>query len=233
MVDVVTKGTGTRARFNKKMGIAGKTGSSTGYKDVWFAGFTPYYTCTTWSGYDNNIDMKSDGNNIETRTAQNLWKAVMSRIHEDLPNKEFEQPEDIIEVQICTQSGKLPIPGLCDATLATELFESGTEPIDSCNIHYQGDICSYDGLPASYACPFKYQGIMVLPLLEPTSLLSGSTIIVENPDGTQTINTPLTRDHCQHDDIFMANPNAQSIIQSQQWELQIRAQQAAAQMMQQ
>ncbi len=233
MVDVVTKGTGTRARFNKKMGIAGKTGSSTGYKDVWFAGFTPYYTCTTWSGYDNNIDMKSSGNNSETKTAQNLWKAVMSRIHEDLPNKEFEQPEDIIEVQICTQSGKLPIPGLCDATLATELFESGTEPIDSCNIHYQGDICSYDGLPASYACPFKYQGIMVLPLLEPTSLLSGSTIIVENPDGTQTINTPLTRDHCQHDDIFMANPNAQSIIQSQQWELQIRAQQAAAQMMQQ
>ncbi len=232
MEDVVTKGTGTRTRFNRNMGIAGKTGSSTGYKDVWFAGFTPYYTCTTWAGYDNNIDMKSSGSNIETRTAQNLWKSIMSRVHENLDNKTFEKPADIVEVQICTQSGKLPIPGLCDATLTTELFATGTEPIDSCNIHYQGDICSYDGLPASYACPFKFYGIMVLPLIEPTSLLSGSTIIIQNPDGTQTVNTPHTKDHCQHDDIFMANPNAQGIIQSQQWELQIRAQQAAQQAMQ-
>lgn len=41
MVDVVTKGTGTAANFNREMAIAGKTGTTTSNVDVWFAGYTP------------------------------------------------------------------------------------------------------------------------------------------------------------------------------------------------
>ena len=44
MEDVVTSGTGSAANFNRQMDIAGKTGTSTDYWDVWFAGYTPYYT---------------------------------------------------------------------------------------------------------------------------------------------------------------------------------------------
>ena len=62
MVDVVTSGTGTSVNFGG-MSIAGKTGTTSDYNDVWFAGYTPYYTCTTWTGYDNNA--KLSGKNGE------------------------------------------------------------------------------------------------------------------------------------------------------------------------
>ena len=53
-------------------------------------------------------------------------------------------------------------------------------------------------------------------------------MVIENPDGTQTITTPLTTDHCQHDATFYANPDYESIINSQQWEINVRNEQAAA-----
>ena len=90
MVDVVTKGTGTSTNFNREMAIAGKTGTTSSNVDVWFAGYTPYYTCATWVGYDNNVHMYSrrDENN-ETNIAKKIWHNVMEKIHEDLPNQAF------------------------------------------------------------------------------------------------------------------------------------------------
>ena len=63
MVDVVTKGTGGRVNFGN-MGIAGKTGTTSKDVDVWFCGFTPYYTCGAWAGYDNNVHMGKSETNI-------------------------------------------------------------------------------------------------------------------------------------------------------------------------
>ena len=53
-------------------------------------------------------------------------------------------------------------------------------------------------------------------------------MIVENPDGTQTVITPNTSDHCQHDATFFANPDYESVINSQQWEINTRNAAAAA-----
>ena len=53
MKDVVTSGTGTAVNF-PNMEIAGKTGTTTKNRDALFAGFTPYYTCVVWGGYDDN-----------------------------------------------------------------------------------------------------------------------------------------------------------------------------------
>ena len=91
MVDAVTTGTGARVNFGG-VAIAGKTGTSTDYHDVWFAGYTPYYTCTTWTGYDNNIGMSTSSSNNESAVARTLWRAVMERIHENLPNEQFGIP---------------------------------------------------------------------------------------------------------------------------------------------
>ena len=210
MVDVVTTGTGTRVNFGG-MSIAGKTGTSTDTKDVWFAGFTPYYTCTVWAGYDNNIGM----NTAESGIAKNLWKAIMKQVHEELPNQSFPVPTGIVQTTICTQSGKLPVPGLCDATTRMEYFEEGTEPVDFCDVHYEGDICAYDHLVACPECPFKITGVATLPLVEDASLISGSTVITDNEDGTQTISTPYTTNYCQHNAEFFANPDYEAILKAQ------------------
>lgn len=225
MVDVVTASGGTGARVNfGGMAIAGKTGTSTDNRDLWFAGYTPYYTCTVWTGYDNSVGMSSNKSNDETAVAKTLWRAVMKRVHENLPNEQFPMPSGIVQAQVCSQSGKLPIPGLCDAagTVVTEYFAEGTVPTDSCDIHYSGEICNYDHLPASPDCPFKVNGVATLPLVEDPSLISGSTTITENPDGTQTVNTPATSNHCQHDASFFADPNYEAIQNQQEWEISQR-----------
>ncbi|MBE5883637.1 MAG: glycosyl transferase [Lachnospiraceae bacterium] len=223
MVDVVTMGTGTKCNF-KGMAIAGKTGTTTDDWDAWFAGYTPYYACTVWTGYDNNINMTDS----EIAISKTLWRSVMQRVHESLPNEQFSTPEGIVQAQVCSRSGKLPIPGLCDATTYTEFFAEGTVPTESCGVHFQGAVCSYDGLPASPDCPFQHEGIIEIPLIEDPSLDQGSTTIIENPDGTQTITTPQTSSQCQHDAMFYANPDYEIIINQQLWDITQRAAAAAA-----
>lgn len=223
MKDVV-KGGGTGASVNfGSMGIAGKTGTSSKYVDVWFSGFTPYYTCTVWTGYDNNVSLNtSKGSNNESNLSKILWKAVMRRVHEDLPVAQFETPDGLVEQEICTRSGLLPIPGLCDGCTRIEYFEEGTVPTESCSIHYEGDICAYDNLPATPECPFKVYGRLERPLIEDPALISGSTMLVTNPDGTETLTVPNTAEHCQHDAVFFSDPNNEAIIYQQYAELERR-----------
>ena len=230
MVDVVTTGTGARCNFKKGMAIAGKTGTSTDYHDVWFAGYTPYYTCTVWAGYDNNIGMSTKKGNDESAVAKTLWRTIMERIHENLPNESFPIPSGLVQAQVCSQSGKLPIPGLCDALncVVTEYFAEGTVPTENCDVHYQGNICAYDGLPACPDCPFSYPGTTTLPLIEDPALVSGSTMIIQNPDGTQSVQAPPTTNHCQHDATFFANPDYEALINQQRWTIEQRNAAAAA-----
>ncbi|CAI5530696.1 unnamed protein product [Closterium sp. Naga37s-1] len=49
---VVERGTGKGARMDRP--CAGKTGTSDGHRDCWFAGFTPQLACVVWLGYDDN-----------------------------------------------------------------------------------------------------------------------------------------------------------------------------------
>ncbi len=213
MEDVVTQGTGGAVRF-AGMSIAGKTGTTTSNKDVWFAGYTPYYTATTWAGYDNNVTLNSRTG--ETNVAKRLWKAIMSRIHADLPNESFAIPSGIQRASVCAVSGKQAVEGLCP-TLNSEFFAEGTIPEESCHIHYQGNICVYDGLPASDECPFKSSGTFELPFTEDASLQSGQ-LPSETPQASR----------CRHNAAFMADPNAHIYIEQQRAELEQRAAAAAA-----
>lgn len=235
MVDVVTKGTGGSVNFGG-MAIAGKTGTTSDYNDVWFSGFTPYYTATTWAGIDNNVKLTGDEKNL----AKKMWRAVMSQIHADLPNESFSVPAGIVTATVCSRSGKLPIAGLCDGTLKTEYFAEGTVPTDSCDVHYQGPVCRYSNLPASENCPFRVDQVIELLPVEDASLQSGSatTTEVTNPDGTvSTVTNPVNQTNmCPHNAEFFATPGWEAIVQQQTLEMQQRdilAQQQAQQAAQQ
>lgn len=216
MSDTVTRGTGTAARFSG-MSIAGKTGTTSDNKDVWFAGFTPYYTAVTWTGYDDPTKM----NDAELALSKKLWKLVMQEIHAELPNQTFAMPSGIVQASVCAKSGKVPIPGICDVagTVTTEYFAEGTVPTESCDVHYIGDVCVYSNMPASVDCPFKLSGTLALTPIEDPALWSGSSNIVENPDGTVTTVSPQTSNTCPHNAEFYENPDAFNLIEQQRAEL--------------
>ena len=242
MVDVVTTGTGASVNFGN-MAIAGKTGTTSDYNDVWFSGYTPYYTASVWTGYDNNTKLRKD--NGERNLAKKLWRATMSKIHEDLPSQSFQVPSGIVTATVCTQSGKLPIPGLCDATLKTEYFAEGTVPTESCDVHYQGMVCPYSNLPACETCPFQTEGVLTMTPTEDPSLWQGSgtsteatatetiTQEITNEDGTtSTITVPQSSTKtCIHTAEYMAQPGIEAILEQQRSEMAAAsaAAQAAAQ----
>lgn len=236
MVDVVTSGTGGAVNFGG-MAIAGKTGTTSDYNDVWFSGFTPYYTATTWAGFDNNVKLSGDEKNL----AKKLWRAVMSKIHEDLPSESFSVPSGIVTATVCSRSGKLPIEGLCNGTLRTEYFAEGTVPTATCDVHYAGQICQYCNLPAYESCPFKAEGVIELTPVEDISLQSGSATSGQpapqptetvGEDGTVTPAPTPAANMCPHSPEFFANPDWEAVVNAQRVEIEQRAlaaQQAAQQ----
>lgn len=131
MEDVVTSGTGTMCQISETP-VAGKTGTTSDENDVWFAGYSNYYTCTAWAGYDENTNLSGS----EASIAKIIWQAVMERVHENLSYSDFAQPSDVEQATICTVSGKLAVSGLCDATSLTEYFAKDTIPTESCSAAY-------------------------------------------------------------------------------------------------
>lgn len=219
MVDVVTSGTGGSVNFGN-MAIAGKTGTTSDYKDVWFSGFTPYYTATTWTGYDNNVNMTSSA---EKNLSKKMWRAVMSQIHENLEYKAFPMASGIVSARICSKSGRLPITGVCDGHVSTEYFAEGTVPTGYCDVHSFSNICSYSGLTATEECPFKNASIVeTIPARLQDNYLA-SALIAENT----TLNDVDTTQMCPHNASFFALPNSQEILQQQILEMQLRANPAA------
>lgn len=223
MQDVVTSGTGTAVNFGN-MAIAGKTGTTSDYNDVWFSGYTPYYTCTTWAGFDNNTKLS---NAAEKGLAKTLWRAAMSRIHENLENKSFPVPDGIVTATVCAKSGKLPIAGMCDGHLKTEYFAEGTIPTDSCDVHYSGMVCPIDNLPASDLCPFKTPGVLELLPVEDPSLQSGtaSALGLATDAATPSTSTDVLLDEegqpiqqmatCHHNYEFFSTPDYLTTLQSE------------------
>jgi penicillin-binding protein 1A len=155
MEDVVKIGTGSAVRFPKiQMPIAGKTGTTSDDNDLWFSGYTPYYTATIWSGFDNNRPQ------VDKSYHKRIWRDVMEEIHikKELKNVPFTIPDSIVTAQVCTKSGKLAVEGLCDhyvggSTVKTEYFAKGTVPTEKCDIHVKASICKDSGKIATEFCP--------------------------------------------------------------------------------
>ena len=149
----VTNGIARRAQV-ANMATAGKTGTTQNQADIWFAGFTPYYATGVWIGNDSPAITMARGSGT---TAQ-LWKHIMTKAHKNLESKpKFEEPEGILRVSVCKDSGLLPGP-LCSSDprggrVYTEIFAKGTEPTSTCKVHVSAQIDSASGKLAGDSCP--------------------------------------------------------------------------------
>lgn len=139
--DVRVSSTSTRAHFDG-MSQAGKSGTTSNNRDIWFIGYTPYYIGGVWGGCDDNQvlkDAKTGEYNGGTGFHKDIWRKIMTKIHEGKTDPGFSRPEDIVEAQVCRKSGKLPTSGCYQdyrgSAVITELFAKGTVPTEKCTYH--------------------------------------------------------------------------------------------------
>lgn len=160
MQDVVTGangGTGsTVKKYFSSLPVAGKTGTTSDDKDLLFAGYTPYYVATIWTGYETPAPLSSGGGSYHLA----IWGQIMNEITnvKGLEYKAFPKVDTTTsgthEVKICNVSGKLAT-ALCEehGTTTTEYFTDGTAPTDYCDVHVEVNICTISGKVATEYCP--------------------------------------------------------------------------------
>ena len=138
MQTVMDRGTGGSARWKYKFNrpAAGKTGTTQGWSDAWFVGFTPQIAAGGWFGVDDfqvPLGPGQDG----SKAALPAWAKFMKAAHDtlDLPLEKFEKPSGIKDKKICTVTKKLPLPA---CPIEQEIFKGGTEPTQKCKVHRTG-----------------------------------------------------------------------------------------------
>lgn len=166
--------TGTLCQVDS-MTLAGKSGTTTSGSDVWFIGYSPYYTCGIWSGYDDS-KVLSNG----TEYHKTIWQKIMARIHADLDNKDFVFTDELESAKICSKSGLLAVDGVCNssssnASVYTEYFAPGTAPTSYCDRHYALRICTESGKSATKYCPGDSVVQRVYLHIDDNDLSSGTT----------------------------------------------------------
>ena len=95
----MTSGGGTEARISG-MTTAGKTGTTDTKDNRWFVGYTPYYTAAVWVGYETPERVPAPGN-----PAAQVFKKVMTPIHEGLADRKFPQVSGLVSVSYCMDCG--------------------------------------------------------------------------------------------------------------------------------
>jgi penicillin-binding protein 1A len=144
MRTVVDNGTGYPVRNPREGNLpydipaAGKTGTNNDATDIWFAGFTPNLLAVVWFGFDKpkTIVRAAAGG----RYAAPVWGHFMRSVYYGKPPllrkpAAWELPANVTTRQIDRLTGKLPAPGCPTEFVRNELFVSGTEPTDVCDLH--------------------------------------------------------------------------------------------------
>jgi penicillin-binding protein 1A len=153
--------TGFSARLHNNgriwMDVAGKTGTTQDGRDHAFVAYTPYYVASIYIGHDQPRE-------ITTGTSAHLtiWRTIMERVHQGLPNQGFPRPPGIVEVRVCRVSGMLPrADGLCfhdpsrsgtRNAVYTEVFAAGTAPTQTCTFHQPYNACNATGMRHGNNC---------------------------------------------------------------------------------
>lgn len=175
LTNAVNRGTGWLSKFGA-MGIAGKSGGSSDWKDRWYVAYTPYLLAAVWTGYETPENMGS------SNPATGLWKQVMEPAHAALgyADKPFDTPEDMKKVTICVDTGLLASEA-CEHEIRGDrtmtLYMKPEEiPTSICEAHVYRDLCKDSHGLISENCPeesrtqlsvldpSRYDGTLTTPL---------------------------------------------------------------------
>ena len=86
------------SNINKQsISTAGINGYSEGFRDLWFVGYTPYFTAGIWVGFDDDRPQE----NISTNHID-IWNKIISKIHKNYKYATFKKSENITSANICT-----------------------------------------------------------------------------------------------------------------------------------
>jgi penicillin-binding protein 1B len=133
MRGAVDRGTGSGARAGGVRGVlAGKTGTTNDARDAWFVGFSPRFLTTIWVGYDDNRPVHLSGSQAAVPIFAEFTKSVPAHYF----TESFPVPSDIVTAEIDPDTGYLAGPA-CPRRM-TEVFISGTAPVQTCPLHVEG-----------------------------------------------------------------------------------------------
>lgn len=120
---VVEEGTAQRAKALGRVS-AGKTGTTNGYYDAWYVGYTPQIVAGVWVGSDKERTLGRGETGAQS--ALPIWLEYMKEAHKKLPEKNFPVPNDIVFVNIDNETGNLA--SASSKSVVRQPFLEGTEP---------------------------------------------------------------------------------------------------------
>lgn len=119
------QGTGFAAR-EIKVPVAGKTGTTNGYYDAWFIGYSPQVAVGVWVGFD---DEKSLGRGeTGAQAALPIWLGFMKEVHDEKEKEEFKVPEGVIFINVDNETGHLV--STRSKQIVRQAFIEGTQPLE-------------------------------------------------------------------------------------------------------
>ena len=108
--------------------VAVKTGTSNNLKDNVTLGFNQNYLVATWVGNNDSSPMSRIASGITG--AAPIWNRIMTNLLANTPSHDWEVPENVVQVEICTITGTLPCLGCVSRK---EWFLKGTGPTTHCS----------------------------------------------------------------------------------------------------
>jgi penicillin-binding protein 1A len=183
--DVISSGTGTAAAIGRP--AAGKTGTTSNYRDAWFVGYTPDLVTAVWVGYPDQQKAMTDVHGIKVTGGSfpaKIWAAFMKQAVKGTPVTTFSQQtgDGWVEVEVCSESHQLPTP-FCPSTVKM-LFRADQVPTAQCQIHQPHEVDVPDLIGATQAeaeAALKQAGFKVTVLQDSGSSQPKGTIVDQTP----------------------------------------------------
>ena len=154
LTNAVNYGTGKDAKISGTV-VAGKTGSTSSFRDRWFCGYTEYYTAAVWCGY-REAEVINLKNASFTNPAAHLWKKVMTPLHEGKDSVKLYNENKMTKVAICLDSGKLATDACKNDVRSVSRVQEvmvykEDRPTETCDKHVTVDYCiTGDGVANEY-----------------------------------------------------------------------------------